>query len=165
MAMAGLGAMPHADAQTRDNALKDLGKINLIVEDVSQEASACGVNAQNIRNAFSSKLTGGPLTLVDDATAKNDPQVATIYIKANVLPLTIENVVNAPCVSQVEVSLYSLQKVPLAATKRETLARVVLWEKGAMFASAKEIHGRKMSDTMNELAQGLLQIWSADNGR
>ncbi|MGY3582106.1 hypothetical protein ACVIGB_000971 [Bradyrhizobium sp. USDA 4341] len=160
-----LGLFPVANAQTRDNALKDVGKVNLIVEDVSQEATACGVTAQNIRDAFSAKLTGGPLTLVDDAAAKNDAQVTTIYVKADVMALAIENVVNAPCVTHIAVSLYDFQKVPLAATKRESFARVELWQRGRMFASAREAHGRKMSEASSQLAQDLLKIWSADNGR
>jgi hypothetical protein len=160
-----LGLAPNANAQTRDNALKDVGKVNLIVEDIPRESTVCGVTTQSIKDAFSAKLTGGPLTLIDDAVAKNDAQVTTIYVKATVMPLTIDNVVNAPCVSHIAVSLYGLQKVPLAATKREAFARVELWERGTMFASAKETHGRRMSDTMGELAQDLLKIWSVDNGR
>ena len=162
-ALLGLGLPVHA--QTKDNALKDIGKVNLIVEDLSRDAMACGVTAQNVRDAFAAKLTGGPLTLIDDAAAKNDSQATTIYVKANVMALSIENVVNAPCVSHVAVSLYDYQKVPLAATKRDAAARVELWEKGTMFATAKEGHGRRMSEAMSQLAQDLLTIWAMDNGR
>lgn len=165
VALAFVGAGLSAEAQTRDKALKDVGKVNLIVEDLSREAMACGVTAQNVRDAFAAKLTGGPLTLIDDAAAKNDTQATTIYVKANVMALSIENVVNAPCVSHVAVSLYGYQKVPLTATKRDAMARVELWEKGTMFATAKEGHGRRMSEAMSQLAQDLLNIWAMDNGR
>lgn len=159
-----LGLTSSVNAQTKDNALKDVGKVNLIVEDVSSAAASCGVTSQNIRDAFSAKLTGGPLTVVDDAAAKSDTQVATVYVKANVMALAIENVMNAPCVSHIAVSLYGYQKVPLQVTKRDAMARVELWESGTMFAAAKESHGRRMSESVSQLAQDLLAVWSLDNG-
>jgi hypothetical protein len=164
-AMAGLAltAAQPASAQTRDQALKEIFKISIVVEDVAGNATACGVRQGDLRDAFANRLKGAPLSIVDQATAKDDPEVVTLYIKGSVMPLDIPGVPAGPCITHLNVKLYDYQKVVLAASRRETFGSVELWEKGAMIATDRAGHGKAVYDSVTEKASDLVLAWKLDN--
>lgn len=155
-------ALPAA-AQTRDQSLKDISKVSIVVEDVAAGAAACGVRQGDLRDAFANRLSGSPLTVVDQIAAKDDPAVVTLYIKSAVMPLDIPGVPTGPCVTHFTIKLYGYQKVVLAASRRETFGSVELWEKGGMLATAREAHGKAVYDGIAEKASELAAAWRADN--
>lgn len=150
-------------AQTRDQALKEVGKISIVVEDVAANAAACGVRQGDLRDAFANNLKNAPLSIVDRSTAKDDPEVVTLYIKASVMPLDLPGMPAGPCITHLNVKMYDYQKVVLAASRRETFGSVELWEKGAMVATDREHHGKAVYDSVAEKAAELTSAWKADN--
>lgn len=163
MAALVLTAQQPVSAQTRDQALKEISKISIVVEDVASNAAACGVRQSDLHDAFVNRFRDAPLSIVDQATAKNDPEVVTLYIKGSVMPLDIPGLSAGPCVTHLNVKLYNYQKVVLAASRRETFGSVELWEKGAMVATDRASHGKAVYDSVAEKASDLIRAWKLDN--
>lgn len=150
-------------AQTRGQALKDISKLSIVVEDIAGNAATCGVRQGDLNDAFVNHFRDAPLSIVDSATAKDDPEVVTLYIKASVMPLDIPGLPAGPCITHLNVKLYNYQKVVLAASRRETFGSVELWEKGAMVATDRANHGKAVYDSVAEKASELIQAWKLDN--
>lgn len=152
-----------AQAQTRGQALKDISKVNIVVEEIAGNGEVCGVRRADLQSAFANKLAGSPLQTVAADAAKDDPEVVTLYIKGSVMPMEIPGVGAGPCVTHFNVKLYGYQKVVLAASKRETFGSVELWEKGGMLATARDAHGKAVYDGIAEKAADLISAWRLDN--
>jgi hypothetical protein len=165
IAIAGMSmsAVTPATAQTRGQALKEISKVSIVVEDIAGNAAACGVRQTDLRDAFANHIKDVPLSIIDQATAKDDAEVVTVYIKASVMPLDIPGMPAGPCVTHLGVKLYDYQKVVLAASRRETFGSVELWEKGAMVATDREQHSKAVYDSVAEKAANLAAAWKADN--
>ncbi len=152
-----------AHAQTRGQALKDLSKLTIVIEEIAGNGEACGVRRTDLNDAFANKLAGSPLQVVAADAAKDNPEVVFLYIKSSVMPIEIPGVPSGPCITHYDVKLYGYQRLVLAASKRETFGSVELWEKGGMLATAREAHGKAVYDGIAEKASDLIAAWRADN--
>jgi hypothetical protein len=161
LVLAGLASA--AQAQTRGQPLKDIAKVNIVVEDIIGNGDVCGVRRPDLQSAFANKLAGSPLQVVTADAAKDDPEVVVLYIKGSVMPIEIPGVQAGPCVSHVSVKLFDYQKLTLVASHRETFGSVELWDKGLMLSTSREVHGKAIYDGVAEKAADLITSWRLDN--
>ena len=109
------------------SGLKGLG---IVVEDLSAQAIACGLNHDAIENALSKRLTDGGF-----AVRKNSDE--DTYVYANVMTTSVSD---GTCVSRYDVFLYTHATAKLSYRDQPVLVQVSLMHRGGIGSSASTAH-------------------------
>jgi len=131
------GKTPAADSfDSRPGAeLRGLKSLGILVEDLSAQAVACGLNHDALETALSKRLTDGGFTVrrnADDDT----------YVYVNVMTTTTSN---GTCVSRYDAFLYTHATANLSYRDQPVLVQVSLMHRGGMGSSAPVGHAAAVS--------------------
>jgi hypothetical protein len=110
--------------------LSGLKSLGIVVEDLSAQAIACGLNHDSIESALSKRLTDGGF-----AVRKNSDE--DTYVYANVMTT---NVSDGTCVSRYDVFLYTHATAKLSYRDQSVLVQVSLMHRGGIGSSASTAH-------------------------
>jgi len=110
--------------------LKGLKSLGILVEDLSQQAVACGLNHDAIETAVSKRLTDGGFTV-----RKNSDEDSYVYI--NVMTTTLSN---GTCASRYDAFLYTHATANLSYRDQPVLVQVSLMHRGGIGSSAPTGH-------------------------
>lgn len=133
---AGGGATPPAPqpAVTFDAGpgaeLRGLKTLGILVEDLSAQAKACGLNHDAIEAALSKRLTDGGFTVRTNSDEDT-------YVYVNVMTTTVAA---ATCVSRYDAFLYTHATANLSYRDRPVLVQVSLMHRGGIGTSAPTAH-------------------------
>ena len=110
--------------------LRGLKTVGILVEDLSAQARACGLDHDAIETALSKRLADGGF-----AVRRNSDE--DTYVYANVMTTTMPNGV---CVSRYDAFLYTHATANLSYRERPVLVQVSLIHRGGMGSSAPTGH-------------------------
>jgi len=110
--------------------LKGLKSLGILVEDLSQQAIACGLNHDAIETALAKRLTDGGFTV-----RKNSDEDSYVYI--NVMTTTLSS---GTCASRYDAFLYTHATANLSYRDQPVLAQVSLMHRGGIGTSAPTGH-------------------------
>jgi hypothetical protein len=121
---------PDAFDQRPGAELSGLKSLGIVVEDLSAQAIACGLNHDAIENALSKRLSDGGF-----AVRKNSDE--DTYVYANVMTTSVSD---GTCVSRYDVFLYTHATAKLSYHDQSVLVQVSLMHRGGIGSSASTAH-------------------------
>jgi hypothetical protein len=125
------GQPPAGAIDSRPGAeLKGLNRIGVVVEDLGDQATACGLKKDAIESAVSKQLSDGGFTV-----RRNSDDDTYLYL----LVLTA-NLSNGSCLSRYDAFLYTHATTKLSYHDRPVLVQVLLMHRGGMGSSAAAAH-------------------------
>ncbi len=134
----GGGSVPASGAQQQeafdqrpDAELRGLTKVGLVVEDLGQQAAACGLKHDAIQAAVSKRLSDAGFKVV-----VNSDEDTYVYISIMAASLS-----TGFCVSRYDAFLYSHTTAKLSYTTMPVLVQVSLLHNGGIAGSAPAAHG------------------------
>jgi hypothetical protein len=110
--------------------LRGLKTLGILVEDLSTQAVACGLNHDALETALSARLTNGGFTV-----RKNSDDDTYLYV--NVMTATTAN---GTCVSRYDTFLYTHATANLSYRDQPVLVQVSLIHRGGIATSAPTAH-------------------------
>jgi hypothetical protein len=110
--------------------LRGLKSLGILVEDLSTQAVACGLNRDTIEAALSKRLTDGGLSV-----RRNSDDDSYVYV--NVMTTTLSN---GTCVSRYDAFLYTHATANLSYRDQPVLVQVSLMHRGGIGSSAPTAH-------------------------
>jgi hypothetical protein len=110
--------------------LRGLTNIGMVVENLSGQATACGLNQQTIETALAKKLTDAGFTV-----KRNSDEDTYVYV--NVMT---SSVANGVCVSRYDAFLYTQGTAKLSYHDQPVLVQVSLMHRGGIGTSAPSAH-------------------------
>jgi len=110
--------------------LRGLKKLGVLVEDLSAQATACGLNRDTLEAAVSKRLTDAGLEV-----RKNSDEDTYLYV--NVMTATLSN---GTCVSRYDAFLYTHATANLSYRNQPVLVQVLLMHRGGIGSSAPAAH-------------------------
>jgi len=110
--------------------LKGLKRLGILVEDLSTQAVACGLNHDTLETALSKRLTDGGFEV-----RKNSDDDTYVYV--NVMTTTLSN---GTCVSRYDAFLYTHATANLTYRDQPVLVQVSLIHRGGIGSSAPTGH-------------------------
>jgi hypothetical protein len=120
--------------------LRGLKTLGILVEDISGQAAACGLNHDAIETALVKRLADGGFTVrrnSDDDT----------YVYVNVMTTTLST---GTCVTRYDAFLYTHATANLTYRERPVLVQVSLMHRGGMGASAPVSHAASVTRGLEE---------------
>jgi hypothetical protein len=111
--------------------LRGLSTLGILVEDLSAQARACGLDHDAIESALAKRLSDGGFTV-----RRNSDEDTYLYV--NVMTNTLPN---GTCVSRYDAFLYTHATAKLSYGTRPALVQVSLMHRGGIAASAPPSHG------------------------
>ncbi len=142
-----------AAAQTLGNALRDLPKIQLTIEDLDDNSIKCGLTADLIRSAVLYPTSSAKFQITNDLTPE------ALYV--NTLSHFYES--SQLCVTNLEMQVVSFNEVRLNFSGRKMVLGIQLWKKGYLASSDLSEHAHYVADAIEELAKKLVTDWNLDN--
>ncbi len=134
----GGGSVPASGAQQQeafdqrpDAELRGLTKVGLVVEDLGQQAAACGLKHDAVQAAVSKRLSDAGFKVV-----VNSDEDTYVYISIMAASLS-----TGFCVSRYDAFLYSHTTAKLSYTTMPVLVQVSLLHNGGIAGSAPAAHG------------------------
>jgi len=125
------GQPPPGAIDSRPGAeLKGLNRIGVVVEDLGDQATACGLKKDVIESAVSKQLSDGGFTV-----RRNSDDDTYLYL----LVLTA-NLSSGACLSRYDAFLYTHATTKLSYHDRPVLVQVLLMHRGGMGSSAAAAH-------------------------
>ena len=110
--------------------LKGLTKLGVVVEDLSQEAAACGLNQGTLETMVSKHLTDAGFTVV-----RNSDDDTYLYVNVNTASVS-----TGLCVSRYDAFLYTHTTAKLSYQGTPVLVQVSLLHKGGIAGGAPAAH-------------------------
>jgi hypothetical protein len=129
-APAGPAAASQPFNQGPDAELKGLSALGIVVEDLSAQATACGLNKDPIETALSERLTKAGLKV-----QRNADEDTYLYVH-----IITTGPSNGLCVSRYDAFLYTHTTATLSYQTKPVLVQVELMHKGSMTGSALTSH-------------------------
>jgi hypothetical protein len=133
---AGTPAVPAAGGQPSDTfdarpgaELRGLKTLGVLVEDLGNQATACGLNRDALEQAVSARLTNAGFTV-----RKNSDDDTYVYV--NIITTTV----SGTCVSRYDAYLYTSATANLSYRDRPALVQVSLIHRGGIAATAPPAH-------------------------
>jgi hypothetical protein len=128
----GPGGLPaHEAFDARPNAeLKGLKSLGILVEDLSAQAIACGLNHDTLEAALSKRLTDGGFTVHTNSDEDT-------YVYVNVMTTSVST---GTCVSRYDAFLYTHATANLSYRDQPVLVQVSLMHRGGIGSSAPAAH-------------------------
>jgi hypothetical protein len=110
--------------------LKGLNRVGVLVEDLGDQAAACGLRRDAIETAVSKQLSDSGFTV-----RRNSDDDTYLYI--NVMTASVSN---GTCLSRYDAFLYTHATTKLSYHDRPVLVQVLLMHRGGMGSSAAAAH-------------------------
>jgi hypothetical protein len=129
-ASGGQPAAPQPFNQRPDAELSGLNALGLVVEDLSAQATACGLNKDTIETALSDRLSKAGLKV-----QRNADEDTYLYVH-----IITTGPSNGLCVSRYDAFLYTHTTATLSYQTTPVLVQVELMHKGSMTGSALTSH-------------------------
>jgi S1-C subfamily serine protease len=142
-----------AAAQTRDQVLRGLSRIELVIENLGQDSKACGITVDDIRAAFLYPVSSSSLHIVKKSASPY------VYLNIN----TIRSGGTQVCFSSVKMQVLAHQEIELEFSGRQAFPDIVLWEVGGVFTSAIWAHEKQISEAVERFAKSFISDWNLDN--
>ena len=133
-------AAPPPMVQTPDAELKGLARLGLVVEDLSQQAAACGLTPQALDAAVRQPLVDAGLKIVRDTDDDT-------YLYVNVITSRMPN---GTCVSRYDASLYSHTTAALSFQPSPVLVQVALLHAGGLSGGAPAAHAASVVSALEQ---------------
>jgi hypothetical protein len=137
-----LGAAP-AWAQRPDVELKGITVVGVVVEDLSSQAVACGLNRESIQASASKILADSGLKVVRDSD--NDT-----YVYLNVMTTSIPGGI---CVSRYDAYLYTHTTARLSYQDTPVLVQVSLIHEGGLAGGSAATHGERVATSLKQYVE------------
>ena len=137
---------PAAFDQRPDAALRGLSKIGLVVEDLSSQAAACGLNQATIEKALASQLSNAGFTV-----SRNDDEDTYLYVD-----VLTNSASSSLCVSRYDVSLTSHAVATLSHQQAPVLVEVSLLHKGGLSGGPAPSHGQAVLRGIQEFVSSFV---------
>jgi hypothetical protein len=115
--------------------LRGLKSLGILVEDLSTQAIACGLNHDTLESALSKRLTDGGFTV-----RKNSDDDTYVYV--NVMTTSLSN---GMCVSRYDAFLYTHATANLSYRDQPVLVQVSLMHRGGIGSSAPTAHAASVT--------------------
>jgi len=131
---------PEAFDQRPGAELKGLTSLGILVEDLSAQAVACGLNQNTIESALSKRLTSGGL-----AVRRNSDDDTYVYV--NIMTSSLPT---GQCLSRYDAFLYTHATATLSYREQPVLVQVSLMHRGGIGASAAAVHGAAVVHGLEE---------------
>ena len=126
------GQPAHETFDQRPGAeLRGLTTVGLLVEELSAQATACGLSQDAIESALSKRLTTSGLTV-----RRNSDEDTYVYVNVQTTTLT-----GGMCVSRYDAFLYTHATANLTYAKQPVLVQVSLMHRGGVNVSPPAGHG------------------------
>ena len=122
--------------QAPDAELAGIGSIGLVVEDLTAQAAACGLDRAALESAVMTSLTAAGLKV-----ARNADEDTYLYVD-----VMTASVSNGLCVSRFDASLFTHTTTALTHQARPLLVRVLLLHDGAMAGGAPKEHAANVME-------------------
>jgi hypothetical protein len=133
--------------------LRGLKSLGILVEDLSGQAVACGLNRDTIESTLSKRLTDGGF-----AVRKNSDEDTYVYV--NVMTTSLSN---GTCVSRYDAFLYTHATAKLSYRDQPVLVQVSLVHRGGIGSSAPTAHAAAVVRGLeNYLDLFIMQIHDAN---
>jgi len=126
--------------QTPDAELKGLARLGLVVEELSQQAAACGLTPQAIDAAVRQPLVDAGLKVVRDTDDDT-------YLYVNIITSRMPN---GPCVSRYDATLYSHTTAALSFQPSPVLVQVALLHAGGLSGGAPAAHAESVVSSLKQ---------------
>ena len=126
--------------QRPDAELSGLNALGIVVEDLSAQATACGLNKDAIETALSERLSKAGLKV-----QRNADEDTYLYVH-----ITTTGPSNGLCVSRYDASLYTHTTATLSYQTKPVLVQVELMHKGSMTGSALTSHPAAVLKALQE---------------
>jgi len=134
------GAAPQAFNQQPDAELKGLTKLGVVVEDLSPQAAACGLNQGTLETAISKRLSDAGFKVL-----RNSDEDTYVYI--NVITSSLSN---GLCVSRYDAFLYTHTTAKLSYQETPVLVQVSLLHKGGIGGGSPAAHAAEVLRSVQE---------------
>jgi hypothetical protein len=134
------GAAPQTFNQQPDAELKGLTKLGVVVEDLSPQAAACGLNQSTLETAISKRLSDAGFKVL-----RNSDEDTYVYI--NVITSSLSN---GLCVSRYDAFLYTHTTARLSYQETPVLVQVSLLHKGGIGGGAPAAHATEVLRSVQE---------------
>lgn len=135
-------AKPALAASNTALALRGLQRFEIVVEDVTQNATQCGIAREKLETSLRSILGKTRIAVVDAAPD------ATVYLNVSVL---------SDCTARVTLEVFA--GVTIEKTGQRTLATI--WNDGILGRAADP--AAQVDAIIGELAKGLVSDWNSAN--
>jgi len=139
-------------AQTKENLLRGLAALELLIEEFNQHSADCGITENAIRASAMYPLSAAKIRV-------NPLSDVTLYVAIDSLYLREERI----CFSSIHMEAYIPQHVTLKFSDRETFAPVRLWQTRFLASSGQNRHPKRVSDIVEDLTKKFLTDWNLDN--
>ena len=126
--------------QQPDAELKGLTKLGVVVEDLSPQAAACGLNQGTLETAVSKRLSDAGFKVL-----RNSDEDSYVYV--NVITSSLSN---GLCVSRYDVFLYTHTTAKLSYQETPVLVQVSLLHKGGIGGGAAAAHAAEVLRSVQE---------------
>ena len=145
---AGTGAVSAATDRRPDQAfnqqpdaeLKGLANLGVVVEDLSSQAAACGLNQSALEAAVSKRLSGAGFTV-----RRNSDEDSYVYITVITTSLS-----SGLCVSRYDAFLYTHTTAKLSYQETPVLVQVSLLHKGGIGGGSPAAHAAEVLRSVQE---------------
>lgn len=143
---AGRGTAPPKFDQRPDAALKGITALGVVVEDLSAQAAACGLNQGTLETGVSTHLSDAGFRV-----RRNSDEDTYVYVD-----VITASVSSGLCVSRYDVFLYTQTTATLSYHETPVLVQVSLFHKGGIAGGAPAAHAesvvRGVLDYVDQLA-------------
>jgi hypothetical protein len=129
-------------------ALSGVKEVAVVVEALDDDAERCGITEAILTRALSDPIATSKLKIVPRSGVSLSAQVTVLQLDENA------------CAASYDVKAYSYQSVSLAATRRETMANVVLWQKSGIHSDSRARFAGAISDVIEELSKAFVVAWA-----
>jgi hypothetical protein len=136
-------------AQTANGALKGMENPGLQIETLDNDSAACNITKARLVRAVKDGTVDTPFEF--------NGYNYNLYIRISSLFRAGE------CFSSVDVAAYYQGRLPMPAYPGGAYSKVVLWERGTVLVSRRELHGREVSIIVENLMRSLVIDWKRDN--
>ncbi|MDH3286533.1 MAG: hypothetical protein OEP48_02230 [Betaproteobacteria bacterium] len=139
-------------AHSAEGTLRGLDVINVVIENLDDGATSCGITKESIRVAAESPLSQSRIRVVENRGGSKG------YVYVQVTMLFLEN---TWCAYSVNVQFKS------PATLKSNNAYVVgsIWNRSFLGAASRSIAARKVSNSVKERTNEFIIEWTRDNPR
>jgi hypothetical protein len=126
--------------QQPDAELKGLNALGIVVEDLSAQAAACGLNKDTLESALSNRLSGAGLNV-----RRNSDEDTYLYVHVITTSLS-----NGLCVSRYDALLYTHTTATLSYQTKPVLVQVELMRKGSVAGGPPTRHGAAVLQALQD---------------
>jgi hypothetical protein len=136
-------------AYSEDRSLRGLNPIAVLVEELSEAATKCGITAESIRSAAAGPLSESRLQIADSPAAIK----GYLYVQVNMLAL------QDTCVGNIYVSFRTVAVIQ----SNDQTAIAAIWNENILGAAWPEDAPRKISGGVETLTRKFVDRWTRDN--